>query len=91
VPLEEGENILGRDPAARGSIPDASISRRHARITVRGDAATLEDLASKNGTFVGEERVTKPTPLSNGDVVRFGLVRFVFRSALGGSTTTETV
>jgi DNA-binding winged helix-turn-helix (wHTH) protein len=91
VPLDEGENILGRDRAARGSIPDSSLSRRHARITVRGDAATLEDLSSKNGTFVGEKRVTAPVHLSDGDTVRLGLVRLVFRAAPGSfSTTTKT-
>jgi DNA-binding winged helix-turn-helix (wHTH) protein len=91
VLLEEGENILGRDPSARGSIPDSSLSRRHARITVRGGAATLEDLASKNGTFVGEERVTSPRPLLDGDAVRLGLVRLVFRAPPGSfSTTTKT-
>lgn len=91
VPLEEGENVLGRDPSARASIPDASLSRRHARITVRGGTATLEDLESKNGTFVGETRVTKPTVLSDGDAVRLGLVNLVFRSAAGGLSTTKTV
>lgn len=91
VSLEEGENILGRDPSAAGSIPDASLSRRHARVTVRGGAATLEDLESKNGTFVGEKRVTGPTLLSDGDPVRLGLVHMVFRSAPGNLSTTKTV
>jgi len=91
VPLEEGENILGRDPTARASIPDASLSRRHARITVRGGTATLEDLESKNGSFVGEKRVTGPTVLSDGDAVRLGLVHLVFRAAPGNLSTTKTV
>ncbi len=89
--LEAGENILGRDPGTRGSIPDASISRRHARITVRDGLATLEDLESKNGTFVNEVRIAAPTPLSDGDPVRLGLVNLVFRGPPGGLTTTKTV
>jgi DNA-binding winged helix-turn-helix (wHTH) protein len=91
LPLEEGENILGRDPSARGSIPDASLSRRHARITVRAGTATLEDLESKNGTFVGENRITTPTLLADGDAVRLGLVQMVFRTAPGTQSTTKTV
>lgn len=91
LPLEEGENILGRDSAARCSIPDASLSRRHARITVRAGTATLEDLESKNGTFVGETRVAKPTVLEDGDQVRLGLVHMVFRAAPGTLSTTKTV
>ncbi len=89
--LEAGENILGRDPGTGGSIPDASISRRHARITVRDGVATLDDLESKNGTFVGEVRITAPTLLSDGDPVRLGLLSFVFRGPPGGLTTTKTV
>ncbi len=89
--LEAGENILGRDPGTRGSIPDASISRRHARITVRDGVATLEDLDSKNGTFVNEARITAPTLLSDGDAIRLGLVNLVFRGPPGGLTTTKTV
>jgi len=81
----------GRDPGTRGSIPDASISRRHARITVRGEAATLEDLDSKNGTWVGENRVVGPTPLSDGDTIRLGLVHLVFRAPPGSLSTTKTV
>ena len=92
IALEEGENLLGRDPGIRGSIPDASISRRHARITIRGGAATLEDLESKNGTFVGETRITGPTPLSDGDAIRLGLVGLVFRGPPGSLTgTTKSV
>ena len=89
--LEAGENILGRDPGTRGSIPDASISRRHARITVRDGVATLEDLDSKNGTFVNEARIAAPTLLSDGDALRLGLVNLVFRGPPGGLTTTKTV
>ena len=89
--LEEGENVLGRDPGTRGSIPDASISRRHARITIRDGDATLEDLRSKNGTFLGEERVTSPVALSDGDAIRLGLVHLTFRAAPGSLSTTKTV
>ena len=91
VALDEGENVLGRDPGPRGSIPDASISRRHARITIRGEMATLEDLDSKNGTFVGQERVSRPKLLSDGDAVRLGLVNLVYRAAPGTQSTTKTV
>ncbi len=91
VPLDEGENILGRDLASPGSIQDTSLSRRHARITISGDAATIEDLSSKNGTFVDEKRVKGPVPLSDGDTVRLGLVRLVFRAPGSFSTTTKTV
>ena len=87
VPLYEGENVLGRDPGPRGAIPDASVSRRHARLTLSGDNATLEDLGSKNGTFACDRRIDKPTPLTDGDPVRLGLVTLVFRAASAGAST----
>jgi DNA-binding winged helix-turn-helix (wHTH) protein len=87
VPLYEGENVLGRDPGPRGAIPDASVSRRHARLTLSGGNATLEDLGSKNGTFACDRRVDKPTPLTDGDPIRLGLVTLVFRAASSGAST----
>ena len=62
VPLYEGENVLGRDPGPRGAIPDASVSRRHAKLTLSGDTATLEDLGSKNGSFFGDRRIDAADP-----------------------------
>ena len=87
VPLYEGENVLGRDPGPRGAIPDASVSRRHARLMLTGDAATLEDLGSKNGSFVCDRRIDRPTPLADGDAIRLGLVTLVFRAASAGAST----
>lgn len=57
LPLVEGDNVLGRDEDATIRIDDASVSRRHAVLRVRGDEATLEDLGSKNGTYLREKRV----------------------------------
>ena len=91
VPLTEGENILGRDPDATVWFDRPGVSRRHAQITVRGDEATLEDLGSRNGTYVGDERVVKPTALGDGDQIRLGSVSVTFRvRRAAGPTETET-
>jgi hypothetical protein len=52
VTLEEGEHLLGRDPDAEIYVDSAGVSRRHARIRIAAGRATIEDLDSKNGTFV---------------------------------------
>jgi len=91
VPLSEGENVLGRDQGRGGSITDASVSRRHARITLSGEIATLEDLGSKNGTFVGEKKLGGPTVLADGDTIRLGLVTLVFRAANNEASTKTAV
>jgi len=80
LPLREGENIVGRDLEAQVRIESAGVSRRHARIDVTGTLATIEDLGSKNGTFVGDERVIGTAPLHDGDLVRFGSAAMALRA-----------
>ena len=70
--LAEGENVLGRDEAAGVIIDWPGVSRQHARIVVASDKATLEDLGSKNGTYLREQKVTTATPLADGDLFRLG-------------------
>lgn len=79
VALDAGETIIGRDPGAAVYLDDPSVSRRHARILLSEAAATVEDLGSKNGTFIGERRIQKPMPLSDGDTVKVGSVPIVVR------------
>ena len=79
VPLTEGDNILGRAPDAAVWIDALGVSRHHARIIVEGRDASVEDLGSKNGTFLGAERVTAKCRLSDGDQIRLGSVVITFR------------
>jgi Transcriptional regulatory protein, C terminal/FHA domain len=89
VPLAEGDNIVGRAADASVWIDAAGVSRHHARIVVRRGEATLEDLASKNGTYVGPDRVTAPRQLADGEQVRLGSVVITFRvPQLPGPTET---
>jgi DNA-binding winged helix-turn-helix (wHTH) protein len=78
MPLRPGENILGREDDGVW-IDSATVSRRHARIVISGGEAVLEDLGSKNGTFLGGERVLGPVRLKDGDEVRTGSAVFRFR------------
>ena len=72
VGLREGENVLGRTRDAVVWVDGTTVSRRHARIVVRGESATLEDLGSKNGTFLRGTRLTGPVPLADGESFRLG-------------------
>jgi DNA-binding winged helix-turn-helix (wHTH) protein len=88
-PLYEGEQIVGREPGLEMHLDSPKVSRHHARITIRGDRATLEDLGSKNGSFVRDVRIDAPTRLLHGDEVRFGQFAFEFRlERSAGSTET---
>ena len=87
--LEEGENVLGRDPRAGIFLDDTSVSRRHARIVTSGGEALIEDLHSKNGTFVRGASIEAPSRIADGDGIQLGSVPLTFRVfPLSGSTET---
>jgi DNA-binding winged helix-turn-helix (wHTH) protein len=88
IDLRDGENILGRARDAIVWIDSSQVSRHHARIMIGPDGATLEDLGSKNGTFVGRERLVKPRRLADGDAISIGHVSMIFRT-LDDSGSTE--
>ena len=88
--LDGGETVLGRDATATVPLVGPGVSRRHARIVAAGGQMVIEDLGSKNGTFVGGERLTGARVLEDGDVVRLGQrVEFQFTSTADRATDTE--
>jgi DNA-binding winged helix-turn-helix (wHTH) protein len=87
IPLDEGEHILGRLPDVSVWIDSTGVSRRHARIVVSGGRAVLEDLGSKNGTWLRGERLTAPADLTDGDVFTVGSVVLRFRAARAAVST----
>jgi len=80
-PLLDSECVIGRAPDCAISVNDGSISSRHARVTRSPEGFSIEDLQSRNGTFVNGERVDKPRLLADGDVVRLGKVIMTFNVA----------
>jgi DNA-binding winged helix-turn-helix (wHTH) protein len=88
IALVEGENILGRERDAVAWIDVYSVSRQHARIFVSGDGATLEDLGSKNGTFLRGDRVSGAAAIEDGDEIRIGTAVMTLRRFTGVSTRT---
>jgi DNA-binding winged helix-turn-helix (wHTH) protein len=89
IPLGPGDNVVGRAPDAAVWIDAPGVSRHHARICLDGSAATVEDLGSKNGTYLRGERVTAPSRLADGDQIRLGSVIVTFRiPPPAGSTET---
>lgn len=76
--LMEGPNVIGRAPDATIQCLGAGVSRYHARIVVSADGVTVEDLNSKNGTYVRNERIASAR-LSDGDEIRLGAACLTFR------------
>ena len=75
VPLRSGENVIGRDPRDAVVIHAPDVSRHHAKLTITGTTLTIEDLGSKNGTFVGTTRVTGTMNVQPGDEILIGTTR----------------
>jgi pSer/pThr/pTyr-binding forkhead associated (FHA) protein len=75
------------NPAAAVRLDFPSISRRHARIVVSTDGAFVEDLGSKNGTFLRDAPVTAPTRLGDFDVLTIGSIKLTARIPGGGEQT----
>jgi predicted component of type VI protein secretion system len=71
-PLEAAEITAGRDTSNGIPINDAEVSRRHAKLTLQGEAYKIEDLGSTNGTFVNGNRLSGPFTLKANDTVSFG-------------------
>jgi len=80
VQLLEGPNVIGRDSRSALWIEHFSVSRRHAQVVVERGRARLEDLESKNGTFLNGRRIARSEPLADGDEIRIGVARIVLRS-----------
>jgi len=79
VDLDDGDYVLGRDPSAEIYLSAAGVSRRHALIKVSMGTATIEDLGSKNGTFLGDLPVTEPKSLSDGEIIGVGSEKLTFK------------
>jgi DNA-binding winged helix-turn-helix (wHTH) protein len=90
ITLQDGTHVIGRDPDAAVWIDSAVVSRRHARLVVHDGRVTVEDLGSRNGTFVNGARLTDASPLVHGDEIRLGALRLVVHVSTG-RTATRTV
>lgn len=86
--LDRPELLIGRSQRAEASFEDDGVSRTHARIRRDGAEYTVEDLGSRNGTFVNGLRVKGPTRVADGDKIQLGrstILKFTFHDALDDS------
>ena len=87
--LSDGDHIVGREPGVSIRLDSPKVSRHHARVSIVGRAAWVEDLNSKNGTYVRGVRIAERTPLVTGDDIQVGPIKLVFRIVEGPMTETE--
>lgn len=81
---------IGRAPESDIHLPDPSVSRQHALAYIEDEKVMLEDMGSRNGTYVNEDRIKKAI-LSSGDIVRIGnvIVHFLKEEGIRRSVHTR--
>ena len=72
VPLTQQTTTLGRGRGNSIVLRDAKVSRRHAEIRLQDSTFVLQDLNSRNGTFVNDQRISTAVTLQPGDEIRVG-------------------
>lgn len=72
--------LVGRGPLVDLSLDEPTVSRRHALLYRVSQDWLVEDQRSGNGTRINGKRLREPTPLADGDVLRFGAVKALFES-----------
>ncbi len=86
--LSRAETVLGRSKNATIQLPDDGVSRAHARIIINDNRAYIEDMNSRNGTFLGSERLDGRRELTDGDKISLAgkaVLRFGFGDRLDES------
>jgi pSer/pThr/pTyr-binding forkhead associated (FHA) protein len=68
-------------------VDHPSISRRHARISIDSTSAVLEDLKSRNGTFLDGRRIETPTEIHHGAIIGLGPITLTVVVLPAGAST----
>lgn len=91
IEVPAGQSVIGRDHGCTVRIDADSVSRHHARLHVTEREVSIEDLGSKNGTWVAGERIGDVVPLTDGASFRLGSETVRFELAADRPTKTATV
>ncbi len=87
ITLEPPRCVLGRHPNCDIKLEDGSVSREHAQLTMVGGRWHVEDLSSRNGTFLNGRIVDRRQPLADGDEIRICDLQFSFHGGPPGGAS----
>lgn len=87
--LNQPEMVLGRHPECQIVLDSGAVSRQHAKVVKRGEQFLIEDLKSRNGTFVNGRLIGEPTVLSDGDILRICDLELSYHGDLQPSSFSE--
>jgi diguanylate cyclase (GGDEF)-like protein len=86
--VTHGTHVIGRKENCEIRITDDGISRQHARVRCEGELVFVEDLGSRNGTYINGRRIEAPKQLHDGDKIQIGrttVVRYALHDQLDES------
>lgn len=81
--------LVGRHQAADIVLQSSEISRKHAAFLHVEDALWVQDLASSNGTFVNDARISEQVLLKDGDIVQFASLKFAVQAPVADQDAPE--
>lgn len=87
IPLHPGSNLVGRDYCCSVRLLHSSVSRRHATIVLATDRVTLEDLGSRNGTFLDGAAVSGVCRLEHDHQLTFGRLATYYTASTSDDST----
>jgi len=74
--------LIGRGDSCDIKIGEATLSWEHVRLVTRSDGVYAEDLGSRNGSFINDQQVQRPTLLADGDYLRLGGGSTIFKFSM---------
>jgi hypothetical protein len=80
-PLLEESSTIGRTPGNAIALRDVSVSAHHALINRTAEGFVIEDVGSRNGTFINSEKLSGKRLLADGDLIRLGKIILTFNLA----------
>lgn len=86
--LGAGEHVIGRSSPQFPMFDAPTVSRRHARLVITPEDVTIEDLGSRNGTFVSDRPVTTVSRVHDGDEIRLAGISVTLRMPAARTTAT---
>lgn len=76
--FKQANIVIGRDQDCEVTLYDETVSSRHAQLIFHHGQWWLEDLGSKNGTILNQERLIIPTVVVTGDEIGCGQIKLIF-------------
>ncbi|MDO5553697.1 MAG: SpoIIE family protein phosphatase [Planctomycetia bacterium] len=80
IPLTQDATVLGRHPYCEVTLNNALVSREHSRVIREGNSCFVEDLQSRNGTFLNGKMIKQRVLLRDGDHLNIGEYEFIFHT-----------